>query len=232
MRSRLAPLALVGALLLSATACSGADADGGSDASPEEVLATAKTKLDDTSGVLIKLSTIDLPEDVTGILAAEGVGTHAPAFEGSIAVSISAGDFQVPVIAVDGVVYAEIPLSPGMQQVDPGEYGAPDPAQLMSTDQGFSSLLPETTGLEKGDSIRGGEGNKEVLTEYSGTVPGSTVKNIIPGSTGDFEATYTVSDSGELRSAVLTGEFYQGEDTMTYTIEFDDYGTEQDITAP
>ncbi|MFA6299729.1 MAG: LppX_LprAFG lipoprotein [Nocardioides sp.] len=232
MRSRLAPLALVGALLLSASACSGADADGGSDASPEEVLATAKTKLDDTSGVLITLSTTDLPDDVTGILAAEGVGTHAPAFEGSIDVSISAGDFQVPVIAVDGVVYAEIPLSPGMQQVDPAEYGAPDPAQLMSTDQGFSSLLPETTGLEKGDSIRGGEGNKEVLTEYSGTVPGSTVKNIIPGSTGDFEATYTVSDSGELRSAVLTGEFYQGEDTMTYTIEFDDYGTEQDITAP
>ncbi|MFA6575092.1 MAG: LppX_LprAFG lipoprotein [Nocardioides sp.] len=232
MRSRLAPLALVGALLLSASACSGADADGGSDASPEEVLATAKTKLDDTSGVLITLSTTDLPDDVTGILAAEGVGTHAPAFEGSIDVSISAGDFQVPVIAVDGIVYAEIPLSPGMQQVDPAEYGAPDPAQLMSTDQGFSSLLPETTGLEKGDSIRGGEGNKEVLTEYSGTVPGSTVKNIIPGSTGDFEATYTVSDSGELRSAVLTGEFYQGEDTMTYTIEFDDYGTEQDITAP
>lgn len=232
MRSRLAPLALVGALLFSASACSGADADGGSDASPEEVLATAKTKLDDTSGVLIRLSTTDLPEDVTGILAAEGVGTHAPAFEGSIDVSISAGDFQVPVIAVDGVVYAEIPLSPGMQQVDPAEYGAPDPARLMSTDQGFSSLLPETTGLEKGDSIRGGEGNKEVLTEYSGTVPGSTVTNIIPGSTGDFEATYTVSDSGELRSAVLTGEFYKGADTMTYTIEFDDYGTEQDISAP
>ena len=232
MLSRLAPVALVGALLFSGSACSG-DAEGGSgDASPEEVMATAKATLDETSGVAITLKTDDLPEGVTGILAAEGVGTHAPAFEGSIDVSISAGDFQVPVVAVDGKVYAEIPLSPGMQEVDPGEYGAPDPAQLMSPDEGFSSLLPETTGLEKGDSIRGGQDNKEILTEYSGTVPGATVENIIPGSTGDFEVTYTVSDSGELRTAVLTGEFYQGADTMTYTLGFDDYGTEKDITAP
>lgn len=231
MLSRLAPFALVGALLVSGAACS--SAEGGTDgATPEEVLATAKAKLDETSGVVITLKTDDLPEGVTGILAAEGVGTHAPAFEGSIDVSISAGDFQVPVVAVDGLVYAEIPLSPGMQQVDPGEYGAPDPAQLMSPDEGFSSLLPETTGLEKGDSIRGGEDNKEILTEYSGTVPGATVENIIPGSTGDFEVTYTVSDSGELRTAVLTGEFYKGADTMTYTLGFDDYGTEKDITAP
>ncbi len=232
MLSRLAPFALVGALLVSGSACSGDDKDGSGDASPEEVMATAKAKLDETSGVAITLTTDDLPEGVTGILAAEGVGTHAPAFEGSIDVSISAGDFQVPVVAVDGKVYAEIPLSPGMQEVDPSEYGAPDPAQLMSPDEGFSSLLPETTGLEKGDSIRGGKDNKEILTEYSGTVPGATVENIIPGSTGDFEVTYTVSDSGELRTAVLTGEFYQGADTMTYTLGFDDYGTEKDITAP
>jgi lipoprotein LprG len=231
MRSRPAALA-VPALLLALTACSGDDASGDDDRSPEEVLAEAKTELDETSGVEITLVTKDLPDGVTGILEAEGTGTHAPAFDGTIDVSIPAGQFQVPVIAVDGKVYAEIPLSPGMQEVDPGEYGAPDPAQLMSPDKGFSSLLPETTGLEKGDSIRGGEGNKEILTEYSGTVPGSVVKNIIPGSTGDFEVTYTVSDSGELRSAVLTGEFYADADSMTYTLEFDDYGAEKDITAP
>ncbi|MCD4534867.1 LppX_LprAFG lipoprotein [Nocardioides sp. cx-169] len=232
MRSRLAALA-VPALLLALSAC-GADSDegGSEDRPPEEVLASAKAELDDTAGVMITLETSDLPDGVTGILAAEGVGTHAPAFDGTIDVSISAGQFQVPVIAVDGKVYAEIPLSPGMQEVDPGEYGAPDPAQLMSPDKGFSSLLPATEALEKGESIRGGEGNKEIFTEYSGTVPGTVVKNVIPGSTGDFDVTYTVSDSGELRSAVLTGAFYQGADSMTYTLTFDDYGTEKDITAP
>jgi lipoprotein LprG len=233
MLSRLAPLAVTGALLLGLTACGGDDEGSGSgDVSPEEAMTTAKSELDETSGVQISLSTDDLPEGVTGILAAEGVGTHAPAFEGTIDVSIPAGEFRVPVVAVDGVVFAEIPLSPGMQEVDPGEYGAPDPAQLMSTDAGLSSLLPATTGLEKGGSVRGGEDNKEIVTEYTGTVPGTVVENIIPGSTGDFAATYTVSDAGELRTAVLTGEFYEGEEAMTYTLEFDDYGTEKDITAP
>ncbi len=232
MRSRLAPLAVAGLLTLALTACGGDDEGGAKSASPEEAMASAKTALDETSGVAITLSTDDLPDGVTGILEADGIGTHAPAFEGSIDVSIAAGQFQVPVVAVDGKVFAELPLSPGMQEVDPGEYGAPDPAQLMSPDKGFSSLLAATTDLEKGDSIRGGEGNKEIFTEYSGTVPGTVVKFIIPGSTGDFDATYTVSDSGELRTAVLTGEFYEGEDSMTYTLEFDDYGTEKDITAP
>jgi lipoprotein LprG len=235
MLSRLAPVALVAALLVSGSACSGDDGNGGGgadDATPEEVMATAKTKLDETSGVKIALETTDLPEGVTGILTADGVGTNAPAFEGSIVVAIAGGTPTVEVIAVDDVVHAVLPFTTEFQQIDPGEYGAPDPAQLMSPDAGLSSLLPATTSLEKGESIRGGENNEEIFTEYTGTVPGSTVENIIPGSTGDFEATYTISDSGELRTAMLTGEFYQGADTMTYTIEFDDYGTEKDITAP
>ena len=58
------------------------------------------------------------------------------------------------------------------------------------------------------------------------------MEGIIPGASGDFDATYTVTDEGELREAVLTGEFYAGEDTMTYTVGFDDYGTQKDITAP
>lgn len=234
MRARLAPLALTGALLLAVSGCSGGDdeSSAAADQTPEEVLALAKTTLDETSGVEISLATDDLPDGVTGILEAAGTGTHAPAFDGSITVSLSGQAFEVPVVAVDGLVYAELPLTSGYQEVDPTEYGAPDPAGLMSTDAGFSSLLPATTGVEAGESIRGGADNDEILTEYTGTVPGVVVENVIPGASGDFEATYTITEGGELREAVLTGEFYAGEDSMTYTIGFDDYGTEQDITAP
>lgn len=230
MLSRLAPLALAGALMFAGSACSGDDETP--DVPPEEAMATAKEKLDETSGVRISLETTDLPEGVTGILTAEGIGTHAPAFEGSIKVAIPGGEPDVQVVAVDGVVHAVLPFTTEFQEIDPGEYGAPDPAQLMTTDAGFSSLLPATTDLETGDTERGGEDNKEIFTSYSGTVPGSVVKNIIPSSTGDFDVSYTVATSGELRSAELTGEFYKGADAMTYTLEFDDYGTEADITAP
>ncbi len=226
---------LVVPLLLTALAlssCGGKDQSAGADLSPTEVMTQAKQTLDDTSGVSLSLTTDDLPADVQGITAATGVGTHDPAFDGSITVVLSGQSFEVPVIAVDGKVYAQIPLTPGWQDVDPAEYGAPDPAQLMSTDAGFSSLLPATTGLKKGESIRGGAGNAEILTEYTGTVPGDVVANVIPSASGDFSATYAISADGELREARLTGVFYPDSASMTYTIGFDDYGTEKSITAP
>jgi lipoprotein LprG len=233
-RTRLAAAVLTGALTaLSLTACGGdSDGGGGTDASPEEVFAAAKTNLDETSGVNLTLSTDNLPDGVTGVEKAEGVGTHAPAFEGSITVVLSGQAFEVPVVAVDDKVYAQIPLTTGWQDIDPGDYGAPDPAQLMSTDAGFSSLLPATTGVEKGESVRGGADNKEVLTEYSGTVDADTMKNIIPTASGDFDVTYTITDDDELRSAELTGVFYQDSESMTYEVTFEDYGTEKDIKAP
>ncbi len=192
----------------------------------------AKQTIDETAGLTITLSTDDLPDGVTGILSAEGVATHAPAFEGSITVPLLGNSLEVPVIAVDGEVYVVVPLTSGYQTVDPGEYGAPDPAQLMSPEKGFSALLPATTDLDEGESVRGGEDNKEVLTEYTGSVPGSAVVNVIPSAEGDFEVTYSVTSDGELREAVITGVFYADSDEMTYTLGFDDYGTEQDITAP
>jgi lipoprotein LprG len=199
---------------------------------PEEVLAGAKQALDETSGVRLTLTTDALPEGVSGVTRAEGVGTHAPAFDGTLSVVLGAASFDVPVVALDGVVHAQLPLVPGWQEVDPDEYGAPDPAQLMSTDSGFSSLLTASEGVEEGESVRGGEDNAEVLTEYTATVSADTVGNVIPSAEGDFDATYTVTADGELREAVLTGVFYPNSESMTYTIGFEDYGTEKQITAP
>jgi lipoprotein LprG len=233
-RSRVASAVLAGTLTaLSLTACSGSDeGEGSSDAAPADVLAAAKTTLDETSAVNLTLSTKDLPDGVTGVEKAAGVGTHAPAFDGTITVVLSGQAFEVPVIAVDDKVYAQVPLTTGWQDIDPADYGAPDPAGLMSTDAGFSSLLPATTDVERGDSVRGGADNKEVLTEYTGTVGADTMKNIIPTASGDFDVTYTITDDDELRSAKLTGVFYQDSTSMTYTVTFEDYGTEKDITAP
>ena len=233
-RPRSAAAALVALLVLlvpALVACSGG-AGGSSGASPTEVLATAKKKLDRTSGVHITLHTDDLPAGVTGVEDADGIGTHAPAFDGKITVVLSGQAFQVPVVAVDGKVHVQLPLTTGWQVITPSDYGAPDPANLMSTGQGFSSLLTASTDVKKGSSVRGGAGNKEVLTQYTATVSSAAVSHVIPTASGSFDATYTVSDSGELRAARLTGVFYQKSPRMTYTVTFEDYGTQKDITAP
>jgi lipoprotein LprG len=226
-----AALAAAAFTVLSATACSDSTSGGGGD-DPTAALADAKQNLDDTSGVHLTLATDDLPDGVTGVVGADGIGTHAPAFDGTIKVVLSGQAFEVPVIAVDDKVYAQLPLTVGWQPIDPAEYGAPDPAGLMSPDAGFSTLLSETTDVEEGESVRGGENNSEVLTEYTGTVPGDVVANIIPTASGDFDASYTITDDGELREVSLTGVFYEDSESMTYTVTFEDYGTEKDITAP
>jgi lipoprotein LprG len=223
---------LVAGSLLALTGCSGEESAGSGGRTPEEVLAFAKTTLDETSGVRLVLSSDGLPSGVSGVSAAEGVGTHAPAFDGELTVALGAAVFDVPVIALDGTVHAQLPMVPGWQDVDPADYGAPDPAQLMATEDGLSSLLTATEGVEEGESVRGGDNNAEVLTEYAGTVAGDVVGNVIPSASGDFDATYTISDGGELRTVELTGVFYPETDPITYEIGFDDYGIEPDITAP
>jgi lipoprotein LprG len=214
-------------------ACSGAEGDDeAEEASPEEVLADAATTLTETSGVELTLSTDQLPEGVSGITRAVGTVTNAPAFEGSITVVFAGQTVDVPVIAVDDTVYAQLPFTPGYDKVNPKEYGAPDPSGLIGED-GFAGLLGLTESPEAGESVRGGADNTEILTTYSGTVPGDAMDAIIPSSSGDsFDVEWQVSDDGELRKATLTGVFYPRAEPMTYTVDFADYGTEKDIAAP
>jgi lipoprotein LprG len=212
------------------TGCSGSSSGHGD---PATVLKTAQHKLEDTSGVTLSLTADGLPEGVQGVKSASGTLTDAPAFDGSLGVVLSAGTFSVPVRAVGGHVYARIPLTLGWAEVNPADYGAPDPSQLLTADQGIPSILAATTDLKEGDQVRGGPGNKEVLTSYTGTVPASVVAHLIPGTTGDtFHASYGITDDGELRQASLTGVFYPTKPPMTYTLLLTDYGTSTDITAP
>ena len=221
-------------LALVASGCTGQKDDEGvsKDKNPDEVMALAKKTLDETSGVKIVLDTKDLPDGVQGLSHAEGTGIHPPAFEGTITVEVSGLSVDVDVIATDGKVWIKY-LTPTFQKADPADYGAPDPADLMATEGGLSDLLVNTDNLEAGDTVRGGDNNEEVLTEYTGTVPASYVETVIPSASGDdFDATYTISADGELREAKLTGDFYPDAGENTYTLDFTDYGTEKDISAP
>jgi lipoprotein LprG len=225
---------VLGLALTALAACGGGDDEPDDERSPEEALAAAKRTLDETSGIEIRLETDDLPSGVTGITSAEGVGVHPSAFEGTFQLSVSGLPAEAEVVAVDGVTYARNSLLlPDWTDIDPADYGAPDPAKLMEPDGGFSGLLAAATEVEAGDSVRGGEDNKEIFTEYTGTISSDAVEALIPTAEGEFSFTYTISDDDELREAVLEGPFYgEDEGQVTYTLNLDAYGTEKEITAP
>jgi lipoprotein LprG len=232
-RARWAATLATTALALTVSSCGGDDSGPKADEqTPEEVVAAAEQQLTETSGVSLTLTTDDLPEGINAIQKAVGTATDSPAFEGALTVTLSGQAFEVPVVSVGDTVCAQIPLTPGWTDVDPEDYGAPDPAGFLSPDDGFAAILGAATGLAKGDSVRGGADNDEILTTYSGTAPGDVVAKVIPGASGDFDLATQVTDGGELRRLDLTGVFYPGADANTYTVGFDDYGTTKDIKAP
>jgi lipoprotein LprG len=226
--SRPVLLSVLGAVL-ALSGCSGSSSE--ETESPEEVLAAAKTQLDQTPGVTLALTTPELPDRVDGVLEAKGVGTHAPAFEGSLTLLASGVTVDVPVVAVDGVVHAQFPFSRNYAEVDPAEYGAPDPAQLLDPEVGVSSWLTAATDLAEGERTRQGEA---VLSSYTGTVPGEAVAATIPSAdaAAEFPATFAVDDQGRLVDAVVTGPFYGDAGDVAYSVALSDYGTEKEITAP
>ncbi|WP_158607459.1 LppX_LprAFG lipoprotein [Flexivirga caeni] len=204
----------------------------GSTVTPAATLAKAKQTLDDTSGVHLKLSSANLPSDQNGLINGEGDGSHAPAFKGTIGVRIpAAGTVSVPIIAVNGSVWAKTPLSPTMSKIDPKQFGAPDPAQIFATDGGFSSLLVATQSPKFGAKKRDG---KDIVQTVTGTLPGAAIKKTLSfgDSSQTYRAVYLITSTGELRSAEITGQFYPGATNTSYTVDFSEYGEKVAISAP
>lgn len=225
-------LALTGCSSGSKKASGTGTSGGGQAATPAATLAKAKKTLDDTSGVHLKLTSDKIPAKENGLISGEGDGSHAPAFKGTIAVRIpAAGTINVPVVAVDGKVWAKTPLSPKMAVLDPKQFGAPDPAKIFARQGGFSDLLIATKSPKFGDKKRDG---KDIVQTVTGTLPGAVIKQGLNFGSADktYDAVYQITDTGELRSAQLTGEFYKGANDTSYTVEFTKYGQKVAISKP
>lgn len=222
-------VALVLPIVLSLSGCTSGAAQG--EKSPRAALAAAKTYLDRTSGVHVRLSTDKLPPKVQGIMSADGVGTHDPAFKGDLKVATGGLAANVPVVAAQGKVFAQLPFTTKFVEVNPASYGAPDPAGLMDPRSGLSSLLTSAQRVTEGKQVRSG---KDVLASYAGTVPGKAVSSIIPSASPDtpFDVRFTLDGRSRLREAVLTGPFYPKAPDVTYTITFEQYGAHAHITLP
>ena len=204
-------VALVPALLAGCT---------GSGGSSDDPLASAQQELEETSGVQLTMSTDRVPQGSDGFLRLEGTATNAPAFDGKVKIYVNDLTDTLPMVAVDGAVYAQLPYTDVFAEVEPADYGTPDPAELMDPGHGIAGWLAETQDVEENDG------------EVTGRIPGRVIAELFETAErgGTFEATYTLEDD-RLQRAVVTGPFYEGKDT-TYTLDVSQYDVTEDITRP
>lgn len=221
--------ALLAVLLLAG--CGGQGADDKDAQTPAEVLAQAKQELDEASSWRLTLSTESEPKSGNGVLSAEGVGTHEPAWEGEVKVLLNGLNATVPIVAIDGKVHAKLPLTPTWSVIDPAEYDAPNPADFMDPDTGISSLLAGLEDPKKGEKTRDGG---QIVTTYTGTLPGAKVATIIPSAkkASDYETAVGIDDSGRVATVEITGAFFSGMGDVTYDMRISSYGEDVKITAP
>jgi lipoprotein LprG len=194
-------------------------------------MAAAKKSFDDASSVRIALSTDSTPTSGNGVLGATGDITHDPAFEGDVKVVLSGLTATVPVTSIGGKVYAKLPLQTKYAVIDPAEYGAPDPADFADPEQGVSGLLTSVEGLKAGDEERSGDA---ILTKYTGTLPGTAVKKIIPSAVAKetYETEVGLDEDGLATTVQITGPFFTGNEDVTYDVVLSDYDKGVEITAP
>ena len=219
-------------------ACSGTDKSAeAKKLTAVEQLAAAKAKADAASSLHLTLTSSNIPDSANGVLAADGSGTHAPAFKGTLDVRIAGFAAKVEVVAIDKVLYLKLPFTTQFAPVDPKAYNAPDPALLFAKDGGISSLLTATTNPVEGKQTRAGS---EVLKTISGKLPGAAVVKLlnVGDATKTFDVTYGITDSGgELRTVTVVGPFYdEGATsppaTSTYLLTLDKYGAAVEISKP
>ncbi len=226
-----AALVATAALAVSLTACGGSDEKKSSGKSPQAVMAEAKKNFDDATSVHLTMATKSVPTEGNAVLGAKGTLTDQPAFDGDVKVLFSGFNTTIPVVAVDGKVYAKIPLTPKFAAIDPAEYGAPDPADFVDPDHGISGLLLQMDDLKETGTVRVG---KQVLTTYSGTIPGSLVAPIIPSAdpSASYDIVVGIDEDGRVATLKVTGDFFSGSGDVTYDIVLTDYDKDVTVTKP
>lgn len=223
--------ALVAVVLACATTTACSDGDGESGGDPRQRLESARKVIDDAESIKLSLETDELPSGVEGIVSAEGVGTHAPAFDGDAQVHAFGMTGDVPVVAVGGDVYVKLPFKSEFSTFDLSEYDAPDPAELLDPDDGVTSMITSMQGVGTGETELDDETK---VTPIEGTLPGSQVAKLFPSvdDSDDFDVTFRLDEDDVLRDASITGPFYADADDLTYTISLTASDSHVDISVP
>jgi hypothetical protein len=232
MMLRHAGIRLLAVALLAGPALTGCGGDATDAESAPDLLARAKTTLDDASSAHFVLDSEGAPETGTVLVGGEGDLARPSSFEGTLKVLALGSSLDLAVVSVDGTVYAQLPFTSSFSEVDPTAFGFGDPGALLDPETGISQLLGSAESATLGEERRV---DGEVVREVTAELPGELVEQLLTSAdpTQPVQATFSiVTESGELRRAELTGPFFAPGADATYTVDLSDFGDDVEITAP
>ncbi|MBM7808136.1 lipoprotein LprG [Geodermatophilus bullaregiensis] len=198
----------------------------------DQLLARARTTLDEASSLHFVLTSQGAPTTGTELVGGEGDVARPASFQGTLQVLAAGSALDLAVVSVDGTVYAQLPFTTGYSVVDPAQFGFGDPGTLLDPGTGISQLLADADSAELGEERRV---DGEVVREVTAELPGERVEQVLTSEdpSQPVQARFSVAtDSGELRRAELTGPFHTAGQDATFTIELSDFGADVEITAP
>jgi hypothetical protein len=219
--------------LLAVTGCSGggdSDADAGSK--PADLLAAARASLERTNTLHFSLTSADVPENGTRLMAGDGVVARPKSFQGKLSILLNGSKVSIDLISADAKVYAKLPFSNSFQVTDPKAFGLSDPANLIDSKTGIARMFGELTEVSSKGEQRIGD---DVVTQVDGSLPGSLVEDLLTSAdpaTAVKTELYITKSSKQLRRVVLTGPFFEKGKNSSFNLLLDKYGTPVTITAP
>jgi lipoprotein LprG len=226
------PLLAAALLALPALAACSGSAEEEQPESAAELLARAKTTLDEASSAHFVLDSEGAPESGTVLVGGEGDIARPASFEGTLKVMALGSTLDLEVISVDGTVYAQLPFTSSFSEVDPAAFGFGDPGRLLDPQTGISQLLGSADSVTMGEERRV---DGEVVREVTAELPGDLVEQILTSDdpSQPVQARFSIAtESGELRRAELTGPFFDAEDDASFTLDLSDFGADVEINAP
>jgi lipoprotein LprG len=200
---------------------------------PRALLQQAKRVIDSAESVHFSLRSSGASGGSgVAISAADGDARRPDGFSGTLTVLESGFTVKVQIVSAGGTFYALLPFSSRFQVTDPSKYGFGNPATLLDTSRGLSSLLVEALSarMDNRDRLQG-----EELDEVDVTLPGQRVKDLLTSADPSKPVSGRIGiavDSHQIRRVVLTGPFFDAGTDSTYTLVLDRYGENVTITPP